>query len=218
MLKIFYRIAKRFFDIIISFLLLLLLSPLLLIMFLLIKLQDNGEVFVNEPIRLGLNGMEFRMYKFRSMISNAHQEILNNPEYSELKRKWEKNSGKLRLSEDSRVTFLGRILRKTDMDELPQLLNVLKGEMSLIGPRPMYKLEIEKHLVKYPKDRKAIEKISTVRPGMTGLWQVSGRNDIPFKDRIKMESEYAEKYNLLLDSKIALLTPYVVLTRKGAYE
>lgn len=217
MSKMPYRMVKRILDIVISSILLCIFSPLLLLVYILIWLEDRSEVFVKEPIRLGLNGKEFRMYKFRSMIPNAHKEILTNSKYSDLKKKWKKQDGKLKIGEDSRITKLGSILRKTDIDELPQLLNVFKGEMSIVGPRPMYRLEIEEHLKKYPKDSKKIEKIFTVRPGITGIWQVSGRNDIIFKERVNMESEYSENYNICLDMNIFFLTPYVVFTRKGAH-
>ncbi len=217
MSKMLYKKVKRVLDIVVSSISLCIFSPLLLLVYILIWLEDRSEVFVKEPIRIGLNGKEFRMYKFRTMIPNAHKEILTNSKYSHLKKKWQEQDGKLRINEDSRITKLGSILRKTDIDELPQLLNVLKGEMSIVGPRPMYGMEIEEHLKKYPKDLEKIEEIFTVRPGITGIWQVSGRNDIIFKNRVQMEYEYSKNYNILLDLKIFLLTPYVVFTRKGAH-
>jgi undecaprenyl-phosphate galactose phosphotransferase len=158
------------------------------------------------------------MYKFRTMIPDAHREILENPEYTNLKKRWEGNGNKLKIDEDIRITPVGRILRKTDLDELPQLINVLIGQMSIVGPRPMYKDELERHLKSNPKDKKYLKDIFSVKPGITGLWQVSGRNEIPFNKRLKMDAEYAKKQSFLLDIKILLKTPYVVLTRKGAYE
>lgn len=158
------------------------------------------------------------MYKFRSMIPNAHQEILNNPKYIDLKKKWEKNGNKLKLEDDTRVTWIGKILRKTDIDELPQIINVIKGDMSLIGPRPMYKDELERHLSKFSKDKEYLKEIFKVKPGITGIWQVSGRNKISFSERLKMDSEYTKNINFITDLKIFFKTPYVVLTRKGAYE
>jgi len=193
-------------------------SPILLFVYILIFLEDRREIFVKEPIRLGLNGKEFRMYKFRTMIPNAHKEILNNSKYLNLKKKWNEKDRKLGISEDSRITKIGKILRKTDIDELPQFVNVLKGEMSIVGPRPMYTLEVEEHLKKYPKDAEMIERILSVKPGITGIWQVSGRNDIVFKDRVKLEDEYSQSYNIFLDTKIFFLTPYVILTRRGVHE
>ena len=217
MSKMLYKKIKRILDIIFSSILLLFFSPLLLLVYILIWIEDRSEVFVKQPIRLGVNGKEFKMYKFRSMVPNAHEKILNNPKYSSLKKKWSGNDRKLSIKEDDRITKIGKVLRSTDIDELPQLLNVFKGDMSIVGPRPMYKLEIEEHLKSYPEDKKKIETILSVKPGMTGIWQVSGRNDIIFKDRVVLESEYSENYNLLADAKIFFLTPYVILTRKGVH-
>lgn len=218
MSKISYKAIKRVFDIVLSIVFLLLFSPLLLLATLLIFLTDRKGVFVKEPLRYGLGGKEFRMFKFRTMVPNAHMELLSNPKYFQLKDKWKKNSNKLRVDEDPRVTWIGRILRKTDVDELPQLLNVLVGQMSIVGPRPTYKTEIEEHLKKYPEDEKYLADIFKIRPGITGIWQVSGRNKISLHKRLPMEVEYAQNLNLLDDVKIFLKTPKVVLTRGGAYE
>lgn len=211
-------IIKNFLDILFSSLLLLIFLPLLLIIGILIYITDKGDIFVKDPLRIGKNRREFRMYKFRSMIPNAHQEILNNPKYKDLKNKWEKNGNKLKLEDDIRITWIGKILRKTDIDELPQIINIIKGDMSLIGPRPMYKDELERHLTKYPKDKEYLKEIFKVKPGITGIWQVSGRNKISFSERLKMDSEYTKNINFITDLKIFFKTPYVVLTRKGAYE
>ncbi len=217
MSKMPYRIIKRIFDVIFSLFLLILLSPLLLVISLLIWFADRGEIFLKDPLRLGLNGKYFRMYKFRSMIPDAHKEILHNPKFAELKKKWENPGIKLTIDEDTRITKIGRIIRKTDLDELPQLINVLKGDMSLIGPRPMYREEIETYLKSNPKDKKYLKYILTVRPGMTGVWQVSGRNLISFKNRLVIDAKYSQNMNICDDLKIFFKTPYIVLTRKGAY-
>ena len=208
---------KRIFDILFSAVVLIVLLPLLLICSLTIFLTDRKEIFVKEPLRLGKKG-EFKMYKFRTMIPNAHSEIAKNPKYKELKKKWQSKDGKLKLSEDPRVTKIGRILRKTDIDELPQFLNVLKGEMSVVGPRPMYQEEVDRYIKKNPNGKKYIKQILKVPPGITGIWQVSGRNDISFEQRILWDAKYSKEINLVRDFKILLKTPYVVLTRKGAYE
>ena len=218
MSKMPYKIIKRVSDIILSLLLLILFSPFLLLVSFLIWLGDRNEICVKDPLRIGLGAQEFRMYKFRTMIPNAHREILENPEYADLKKKWEGNGNKLKIDEDIRITKIGKLLRKTDLDEFPQLVNVLMGHMSIVGPRPMYKDELERHLKDQPEDGKYLKNILSVRPGITGLWQVSGRNEIPFGKRLKMDSKYAQEQNFLLDVKILLKTPYVVLTRKGAYE
>lgn len=218
MSKMPYKIIKRVSDIVLSLFLLILFLPFLLLVSFLIWLGDRNEIFVRDPLRIGLNGKEFHMYKFRTMIPNAHKEILENPVYSSLKEKWESNGNKLRIDEDIRITRVGKLLRKTDLDELPQIINVLIGDMSLVGPRPMYKDELNRHLKSNPEDEKYLKYIFSVRPGITGLWQVSGRNEIPFTKRLKMDAWYSDKQSLLLDIKILLKTPYVVLTRKGAYE
>ncbi|KKP77917.1 MAG: putative exopolysaccharide production protein [candidate division WS6 bacterium GW2011_GWF1_35_23] len=208
---------KRIFDILFSLIVLILFSPLLLICTLAIYLTDRKEIFVKEPLRLGRKG-EFKMYKFRSMIPNAHNEIEKNPRYKNLKKRWQEKDGKLKLSEDSRVTWIGKIIRKTDIDELPQFLNVLKGDMSVVGPRPMYQAEVERYRKAYPDGNKYVKQILKIRPGITGIWQVSGRNEISFEKRILLDVKYSKEINLLGDLKILLRTPYVVLTRKGAYE
>lgn len=218
MSKIPYKPIKRIFDLVFSILFLLLFSPLLLLVSLLIFLTDRANIFVKEPLRYGLGGKEFRMFKFRTMVPNAHMELLSNPKYAKIKDKWKKNSNKLKVNEDPRVTWIGRILRKTDIDELPQLLNVLVGQMSIVGPRPTYKTEIEEHLKKYPEDEKYLADIFKIRPGITGIWQVSGRNKISLHKRLPMEVEYAQNLDLIDDVKIFLKTPKVVLTRGGAYE
>mgnify|MGYP001004213211 CR=1 FL=1 len=216
MSKIRYKKIKRILDIVVSLLLLTILSPVFLIVALCILLEDRKEIFVLEPKRLkGENLEEFRMYKFRTMIPNAHNEILNNPKYKKYKEKWLGNDGKLKINEDPRITNVGKFLRRTDLDELPQLINVLKGDMSIVGPRPMYIAEIEKL---NEEERLKLKDVFTVKPGITSLWAVSGRNNIIFKDRIILESEYAKNVSFFLDLKILLKTPYIVITRKGAYE
>jgi len=212
----FYRIIKRIVDFVFALLGIILLLPLFVIISLFIWFYDRGCIFVPVPRRLtGKNRNEFFMYKFRSMKPNAHEDMLNNPEYSEIKKKWLDNDRKLKTNEDPRITPIGKILRKTDLDEFPQLLNVLKGEMSIVGPRPMYSDEIIDLPIEYSK---YLEDIFSVKPGITSLWAVSGRNEISFKERLELEAEYAKKQSLLLDLKILLKTPKIVITRKGAYE
>lgn len=218
MLKTLYSKSKRIFDILFSILLIVIFSPLLLVIAILIKLTDGGEIFVKDPIRLGKDEKEFQMAKFRTMIPNAHKNILENKEYAELKRKWEENGNKLRIDEDIRITKVGKLLRKTDLDELPQIFNVLKGDMSIVGPRPPYRDELERHFKNHPGDKRYLKKIFSVKPGITGIWQVSGRNKIPFHKRLIMDSRYVDQMNLFTDIIILLKTPYIVLTRKGAYE
>lgn len=218
MSKTLYKLLKRFFDILLSSFLLLFLTPLFLIVAILIYFSDKGSIFVKEPLRLGLNGREFRMFKFRTMIPNGHMELLTNPSYKILKQKWMRNGNKLRIDEDIRITRIGKILRRTDIDELPQLLNVFLGQMSLVGPRPSYNNEVIEHLKKYPEDSKYLDAIWGILPGITGIWQVSGRNEISLHKRLIMEAEYSKDLNFLTDIIILLKTPFVVFNRKGAYE
>lgn len=218
MSKTFYRKSKRILDIIVSLLTIIITSPVLLLSTLLIWFTDRKEVFVKEPLRIGLHGKEFKMLKFRTMIPDAHNKIQNDPEFKDLKDTWIKKDGKLKISEDRRITWVGKILRRTDIDELPQLFNVFMGDMSLVGPRPMYDGEIARYLGKFPEGKKYLRRIQRVRPGLTGIWQVSGRNEIRFKDRVILEAKYAANVNMKEDIKIFFKTPFVVLTRKGVYE
>ncbi len=218
MLKMLYRRVKRLFDIVISLFLLMLLSPLLIIIAFLIKIEDGGSIFAEKPLRIGLGGKEFFMYKFRTMIPNAHDEIHNNSSNANIRKEMVKNSMKIPLSEKKIYTRIGVFLRRFDLDELPQLINVLEGEMSLVGPRPLYQLELDEHYKEYPLDKQWVKEIVTIRPGITGIWQVSGRNNIRLSVRLVMDVKYCRELNLFTDIKILLLTPYVVLTRKGAYE
>lgn len=213
-------------DFFFALIILLITAPFLIIITVLIWITDRGEICIRDPLRMGLEGNEFRMYKFRTMIPNAHEEILKNPKYSKIKKKWQENGNKLKVDDDGRITRVGKLLRKTDLDELPQIFNVLKGEMSLVGPRPVYRDEVERFLEQNSKEgeytnaeiEEFLNNICKVRPGITGIWQVSGRNEIPFAERLKMESEYSTKQKFFTDFKILLKTPFVVLTRKGAYE
>jgi len=218
MSKMSYRQNKRIFDIIFSSIFILITSPILVIAGFLVWVTDKGDIFLKEPLRLGLKGKEFKMFKFRTMIPDAHDKIQNDPRFSDLKERWISKDGKLKISEDRRITWIGKILRKTDIDELPQLINVLVGDMSLVGPRPMYKGEIARYLGKFPEGKKYLKRRERVRPGLTGVWQVSGRNDIKFRERVILEAKYASHVNFKDDFKIFLKTPFVVLTRKGVYE
>ncbi len=181
--------------------------PLYLLLSLLIYLDSPGPILFSHR-RVGRGGREFPCYKFRTMVPNAHAELqkylANHPECLQ---EWEDN---YKLKDDPRITRLGRFLRKTSLDELPQFLNVLKGEMSLVGPRPIVREEV----VKYGQ---YIEDFYLVKPGITGLWQVSGRNDIAYEDRVRMDSWYVRNWSVWLDLVILLKTLRYVLMGKGAY-
>lgn len=201
------RAIKRTFDILISLLAMPLLIPLFIIISLAIRLETQGAViFAHE--RIGKNGKPFRCYKFRTMYRDAEEklkELLESNE--ELRAEWEKN---WKLKDDPRITVVGRILRKTSLDELPQILNVIKGEMSLIGPRPYLPREI-----KEIGENLAI--ISSIKPGITGLWQVSGRSNTGCDYRIKLDTWYVMNWSLWLDVAIIFKTIKVILKAEGAY-
>ena len=202
---------KRIFDIYFSISALILLTPIFILISFLIKLTDKGPIFFKQ-IRPGLNGKPFTVYKFRTMYLN-NEEILQeylkkNPE---AKEEWEKYR-KLKTY-DPRVTPIGRILRKFSLDELPQFFNVLKGDMSVVGPRPY----IEKEFDEYKVPQEIRQKLLSVKPGITGLWQVEKRNEATFEERINLDLKYIENQSFWLDMKIILKTIWVMLTGKGAY-
>ena len=194
---------KRALDIGLTGLGLLLISPLLLLIALLVKLTSPGPVFYTQE-RIGLDGKSFRMFKFRSMIAEADQVFL------ELESKSEVAGHLFKMKADPRVTPLGRFMRRFSLDELPQLLNVLLGQMSLVGPRPPLPREVVKYNAWHLKRLR-------VRPGITGPWQVSGRSHLPFDDMVRLDIYYIENWSLWLDLKILLRTVPVVLTGLGAY-
>jgi len=201
------RVVKRAFDITVSLVSLVLLLPIFLLVAAIIKLDSRGPVFFGHK-RIGKGGKPFKCYKFRTMVSNA-QEVLEQLLTSdpEARLQWEKD---FKLKNDPRITKIGMFLRKTSLDELPQLWNVLKGEMSLVGPRPIISEEVEKYGVKSRYFFK-------VTPGITGLWQVSGRNDIDYDERVMLDEYYAKNWSLWLDIEIIIRTFGAVLRRQGAY-
>ncbi len=210
-----YLALKRLIDIVGTLIIGIIFLPALVVIALLIKLHDDGPVFADIPPRVGKDGEMFYLYKFRSMVENAHNLLREDPQYAKLYEKYKKNSYKLPVEEDPRITPIGRFIRKHSLDEFPQLINVLKGEMSLVGPRAYYPDELEAQPKKFPHVQDLIESVLSVKPGITGLWQVSGRNNIDFDERIKLDACYAEKKSLLFDLWILLKTPWVVLTGKG---
>ncbi len=202
------RFLKRAMDVVLSSLGIVILSPLLLIVALLVKVTSEGPIIYLQR-RIGYKGRPFFVYKFRTMYKDADKrlnEILkNDPEKA---REWEENR---KLSDDPRITPLGKFLRRTSLDELPQLFNVLKGDMSLVGPRPVTKEEIDRF---YGEDA---QYYLMVRPGITGLWQVSGRSDTDYRFRIETDVWYVLNWSPWLDFMILAKTVWVVLSAKGAY-
>ena len=200
------RILKRTMDIIGSLAIITALSPVLLVLYFLIK-KDGGNAIYGHP-RIGRNGKEFKCLKFRSMVVNS-KEVLEHllATDPEAKAEWDKD---FKLRNDPRITKVGAFIRKTSLDELPQLFNVLKGEMSLVGPRPIIKEELER----YEED---VDYYLMAKPGMTGLWQVSGRNDVDYETRVYFDSWYVKNWSLWNDIAILFKTVNVVLKRDGAY-
>lgn len=209
-----YRFAKRTIDLIGAILLLIIFSPVILITTALIKITSSGPVFADTPERVGLNGKLFYPYKFRSMILNAHKLLRSDPRFKKLYREYKKGSYKLK--EDPRITSVGKFTRKHSVDEVPQLINVIKGEMSIVGPRPYYPDELEEQTRKYPQTKKLVKEVLSVKPGITGYWQVTGRSEVNFDKRIEMDAYYAGKKSIWLDILILLKTPRAMITGKGA--
>jgi Undecaprenyl-phosphate galactose phosphotransferase WbaP len=201
--------AKRLFDILFSLLVLILFSPVYLILGLLIALSSEGPIFYIQE-RVGKNYKPFNCIKFRTMVSNADEMLMQMMETSpHLRQEFEAN---FKLKKDPRITTIGRFLRITSLDEFPQFWNVLKGDMSVVGPRPLVAEEL-------PKYGCYIDQILTIRPGITGLWQVSGRNDIPYPRRVQIDLYYVKFRTLWLDLWIVLKTIGVIIIPKsnGAY-
>lgn len=209
-----YSFIKRILDIISAAILLIIFSPVFILTALAIKLDSDGPIFADTPMRVGKDGRLFRMYKFRSMIQNAYEILSTNPEYKKLFEEYKKSGFKLK--HDPRVTRVGHFIRKYSFDEIPQFLNVLKGDMSLVGPRAYYGDELNYQQKKYPETKPDVKVVLSVKPGITGLWQVSGRSQINFDKRIKMDAEYAKRRSIIYDLTIVLKTPAAMLSAKGA--
>ncbi|MDU3547947.1 MAG: sugar transferase [Clostridium sp.] len=203
MKTISYLILKRIIDIIGSIIGIVLVSPVLLVTAVLIKLESKGRIFFSQT-RVGLHGKEFKIYKFRSMVDGA--EALR----KSIEHKNEMSGPMFKVRGDPRITKIGRFIRKTSIDELPQLINVLKGEMSLVGPRPSLPSEVEKF------EAWMLKRLE-VKPGLTCYWQVSGRNNICFEDWMKLDIDYVNHRNMKLDIKLIFKTIILLFGDKNAY-
>lgn len=214
----FYEITKRIIDIILSIILMIVFFPIMLVTAIIIKATSPGPVLVEKSNthmqRIGKNGKVFRLYKFRSMPVNADYLLTKDPRYKKLYNEYKKSSFK--LHEDPRVTKFGRFIRKYSIDETPQFFNVLKGDMSIVGPRPYHSDELTEQQKRYPGTEKYVSETQTVKPGITGFWQVTGRSNINFDKRIQMDADYAKKKSLLMDILIILKTPIAMLSGVGA--
>lgn len=210
----YYEALKRLIDIVLSLLLIIMFSPIIIFVAIAIKLDSKGPILADTPERVGKNGSLFKMYKFRSMVENAHEILRNNPKFKDLYKDYKKGSYKLK--DDPRITRAGHFIRKHSLDEVPQFFNILKGEMSLVGPRAYYPDELREQQARYPKTKDSVKIVLSVRPGVTGYWQVSGRSEINFDKRIDMDAEYVRKRSIMYDFWIILKTPGAMISGKGA--
>ena len=201
--RVGYRAIKRGFDVLTSGLALILLSPLFLILIVLIKREDGGPAFYSQE-RIGKNEKPFKMWKFRSMIVNADKMVEQLEEQNEI------DGAMFKIKDDPRVTKIGHVIRKYSLDELPQLWNVLKGDMSLVGPRPPLPSEVEEY-TDYDKQR------LLVMPGCTGLWQVTKRNEADFDEMVWLDIMYINHSGILEDLKLIVKTVLVMVHPNGAY-
>ena len=200
-----YILLKRFFDFSLSFFLIIFLTPLFIIIGLLIRINSKGYIIYTQK-RIGQNNKTFSCYKFRTMDPNAKyilkKMLIRNPNF---KNEFEETR---KISNDPRITKIGKFLRFTSLDELPQIFNVFKGDMSFIGPRPIVKSEIKKYGNNF-------KKAFSVKPGISGLWQVSGRNNLSYNKRVKLDIFYSDNINFLIDIKILFRTIIVLLLPYG---
>jgi Undecaprenyl-phosphate galactose phosphotransferase WbaP len=199
--------VKRVLDILFSLVLSILFLPVVFLVGLLTKMDSRGPIFYQQE-RIGMGGRRIRVYKFRTMVENADSALKDCIEKNfENRMEWEQNH---KLRDDPRITRFGRFLRKYSIDELPQLINVLKGDLSLVGPRPIVDAEVHHYC-------ENITEYKNVRPGVTGLWQVSGRNNTTYDERVRFDVYYVRNWSIWLDLYILLRTIWVVLKRDGAY-
>ncbi|MEK9175928.1 MAG: sugar transferase [Patescibacteria group bacterium] len=209
-----YNAIKRIIDIVSSIVLIILFFPIIILVAIAIKLDSKGPIFADTPERVGRNGKLFKMYKFRSMVENAHELLRENPKFAKLYMDYKKGSYKLK--DDPRITKVGHFIRKHSLDEVPQFFNILKGEMSLVGPRAYYPDELREQQKRYPLTKNAVKIVLSVKPGLTGQWQVSGRSEVNFDKRIKMDASYVSKRSIIYDLEIIAKTPDVIVSGKGA--
>ncbi len=201
------KTLKRIIDIIGALVGIMILIPMTVVLYIVnFIVGDKGPIFYSQN-RIGKDGKIFKMYKFRSMVMGADEKLEKYLEENEEARKEYKINKK--LENDPRVTEIGKFIRKTSIDEFPQFVNVLKGEMSLVGPRPYLPREVDDM-------GDAYHYITAVKPGITGLWQIRGRNDVTFKDRLDLDMEYFEKKSLVFEIKILIWTVKSVVYKKGA--
>ena len=213
-----YHTIKRVIDVLASIILLIIFSPIILITAVLIKVTSPGPAFVEKENahmkRLGKNKKVFRLYKFRSMMVNADVIEKTDPKYR-ISYIQKRKSGNYKPKNDPRISKVGKFIRKHSIDEVPQFLNVLMGNMSLVGPRPYLAEELAEQLKKYPEAKKFVKDMYSVKPGITGYWQVTGRSDVSFDKRIQMDAYYARKKSIWFDILILAKTPWAMISGRG---
>lgn len=205
-----YDQQKRILDLVVASLLIMAFLPFWLIIPVLV-IFDSGLPILFQHKRIGKGGREFEINKFRSMIPGAHELLHKNNR--RLLRKFKDGDWKIAAKDDPRITRLGRLLRALTIDEFPQLFNVLSGDMSMVGPRAYMKSELAEQTKKYPETKKYVKKILSIKPGITGPWQTSGRNEIPFAMRAKMDAAYASNLSICKDLIILLKTPKAMISK-----
>lgn len=210
-----YEYTKRVIDVVFSTILLIIFLPILIIVAIAITLDTPGPILADTPPRVGRNGKLFKMYKFRSMIKNAHELLREDPKFAKLYHDYK--MGSYKLVNDPRMTKVGKFIRKHSLDEVPQFYNILIGDMSLVGPRAYYPDELKEQQQKYPETKNAVKIVLSVKPGLTGYWQVSGRSEINFDKRIQMDASYVRKRSILNDLHIIARTPWAMVSGKGAH-
>jgi lipopolysaccharide/colanic/teichoic acid biosynthesis glycosyltransferase len=214
-----YDVAKRTIDLVGAIFLLILFSPIILATAIAIKLTSKGPVLVEKENahmrRMGQDGKFFRLYKFRSMMVKADVLEKTDPRFRHVYIE-KRTRGNYKVMNDPRVYPLGKFIRKHSIDELPQLLNVLKGEMSIVGPRAYLEEELREQTKRYPQTKSLVKEVLKAKPGITGYWQVTGRSDVNFDKRIEMDAYYARKKSLMFDILILLKTPWAMISGKGA--
>lgn len=198
---------KRWMDVFGAVLGLILFGPLFVLIIMLLQIEMPGKVFYRQ-VRIGYRGVRFGMLKFRTMRDCSEEEL--RMILSKDKARWAEYERYQKLAQDPRLTRVGRFLRQTSLDELPQLWNVLKGEMSLVGPRPFLPEQLELYGTAYQDYQRML-------PGITGLWQVSGRNHLSFRERVELDQKYLQAWSIWLDMEILARTPWAVVFQKGAY-
>jgi lipopolysaccharide/colanic/teichoic acid biosynthesis glycosyltransferase len=204
-----YDTQKRLVDIVVALILFILFFPIWIIVPILVWLDSGFPIFFVHK-RVGKNGKPFELIKFRSMIPDADDYLHSGKDAKLLE---EFKNGDWKLKNDPRITKLGKVLRSLTIDEFPQLFNVLKGEMSMVGPRAYVQKELDEQTKKYPETKPLVKKILSVKPGITGPWQTSGRNEVPFSIRAKMDAEYATQKDIRKDIQILLKTPQAMLSK-----